>query len=285
MERVLVLGKNGQLGKALQQIPVIGTWKFLDRDEINLYETEKILGKLEREDFDVLINCAAYTAVDKAEDEPEIAQRINAAALAPIAEACRQKNALLIHISTDYVFGEVPPLPISEETETNPESEYGRTKLAGEETIRSILEKHIIIRTSWLYGTDGNNFLKTMLKLGKSRESVQVVYDQVGTPTFVEHLAGAISDIIRNKKNEYGTFHYSNEGVCSWFDFAHAIFTLTGLQTEVEPVLSDKFPSKAKRPKYSVLDKQKIKDTFGIKIPYWRNGLKACLHKMNELNE
>ncbi len=285
MEKVLVLGRDGQLGKALQRISVAGSWKFIGRNEINLSETEKILGKLEREDFDVLVNCAAYTAVDQAEDEPQIAQRINAAALAPIAEACRQKNAILIHVSTDYVFGNVSPVPITEEAETNPTSEYGKTKLAGEETIRSILDQHIIIRTSWLYGIDGNNFLQTMLKLGKSKKSIKVVYDQVGTPTFVEHLAGTIIDIIKLQKPTYGTYNYSNEGVCSWFDFAHAIFDLTGLNTEIEPVLSDTFPSRAKRPNYSVLDKQKIKNTFGIEIPFWRNGLKACLHKMNELNE
>ena len=283
MEKILVLGKDGQLGRALQAISKQGDWKFIDKDSLNLYETETILGKLEREDFDVLINCAAYTAVDKAEDEPEIAQRINEEALAPIAEACRMKKAILIHISTDYVFGEVLPVPLREDTLTRPESTYGQTKLRGEETVRAIIDKHIIIRTSWLYGREGNNFLNTMLKLGSTRDKLQVVYDQVGAPTFVEHLAGAIVDIVKLNISEYGTFHYSNEGVCSWYDFAHAIFELTGMDVILEPVNSDKFPSKVKRPNYSVLDKQKIKDTFGIHIPYWRNGLRACLHKMNRL--
>lgn len=283
MEKILVLGKDGQLGRALQAISKQGDWKFIDKDTLNLYETETILEKLDHEDFDVLINCAAYTAVDKAEDEPEMAQRINGAALAPIAEACRMKNAILIHISTDYVFGEVLPVPIKEDSATDPQSIYGQTKLSGEEAVRSIFDRHIIIRTSWLYGIEGHNFLNTMLKLGTTRDKLQVVYDQVGAPTFVEHLAGAIVDIIRINNSQYGTFHYSNEGVCSWYDFAHAIFELTGLELVVEPVKSDKFPTKAKRPNYSVLDKQKIKDTFGIHIPYWRNGLRACLHKMNRL--
>lgn len=283
MEKILVLGKDGQLGKALQSIPKQGNWKFIDKETLNLFETETILGKLEREDFDVLINCAAYTAVDKAEDEPEIAQRINGAALAPIAEACRVKNALLIHISTDYVFGEVAPIPIKEDINTDPQSVYGQTKLSGEEAVRSILDRHIILRTSWLYGSEGHNFLNTMLKLGSTHTKLQVVFDQVGAPTFVEHLAGAIIDIVKMEVSKYGTYHYSNEGVCSWYDFAHAIFELTGKEVEIEAVNSDKFPAKAKRPNYSVLDKQKIKDTFGIHIPYWRNGLRACLHKMNLL--
>ena len=283
MEKILVLGKDGQLGRALQSIPKQGTWKFIDKGALNLYDTDTILGKLNREDFDVLINCAAYTAVDKAEDEPETARRINGAALAPIAEACRVKNALLIHISTDYVFGDVLPIPLSEDMATNPESVYGKTKLSGEEAVRSILDKHLILRTSWLYGSEGHNFLKTMLKLGSTHDKLQVVYDQVGAPTFVEHLAGAIVDIVKMDAAHYGTFHYSNEGVCSWFDFAHAIFEMTGIHVEIEAVSSDKFPAKAKRPNYSVLDKQKIKDTFGIHIPYWRNGLKACLHKMDKL--
>src|SRR5690554_5956199 len=264
MEKILVLGKDGQLGRALQSISKQGSWKFIDKDTLNLYETETILGKLEREDFDILINCAAYTAVDKAEDEPEIARRINGAALAPIAEVCRIKNALLIHISTDYVFGDVLPVPLREDMATDPQSVYGKTKLSGEEAVRSILDKHIILRTSWLYGSEGHNFLNTMLKLGSTRDDLKIVYDQVGAPTFVEHLAGAIVDIIKLNASQYGTFHYSNEGVCSWFDFAHAIFELTGIEVAIEPINSDKYLVKAKRPNYSVLDKQKIKDTFGI---------------------
>ena len=283
MKKILVLGKDGQLGTSLQGNAGSGSWKFIGKETINLYETETILGKLEREDFDVLINAAAYTAVDMAEDEPDIAHRINAAALAPIAESCRQKNAMLIHISTDYVFGEVEPIPISENHITRPFGVYGKSKLAGEEIIRSILENHIILRTSWLYGENGKNFLTTMLNLGATRKQVQVVYDQVGSPTYVDHLAGAIMDILKINNPECGTYHYSNEGVCSWFDFADAIFELAEMDVEVEPVSSDTFAAKAKRPHYSVLDKQKIKNSFGISIPHWRNGLKACLHKMEIL--
>ena len=283
MKKILVLGKDGQLGMSLQENAGSGSWKFIGKETINLYETETILGKLDREDFDVLINAAAYTAVDMAEDEPNIAHRINAAALAPIAESCRQKNAMLIHISTDYVFGEVEPIPISENHNTRPFGEYGKSKLAGEEIIRSILDQHIILRTSWLYGSNGKNFLTTMLNLGATRKEVQVVYDQVGSPTYVDHLAKAIMDILKINNPEYGTYHYSNEGVCSWFDFADAIFELAEMDAEVVPVSSDAFAAKAKRPHYSVLDKQKIKNSFGISIPHWRNGLRACLHKMEIL--
>lgn len=288
MKKILVIGKNGQLAKALQNLEDSNEWKFLGSDDLNLLETQTILGKLEREDFDVLVNAAAYTAVDKAEDEPELAFKINAEALAPIAESCRLKNAVLIHISTDYVFGKVDPLPINEHSATNPKSVYGNTKLKGEETIQSIHNAHFILRTSWLYGSTGKNFLNTMLDLGRKKNALKVVFDQVGSPTNVDHLAGAISTIINSYKDDqgglFGTYHFSNEGVCSWYDLAHAIFELTGTEIILEPVDSNSFPAKAIRPNYSVLDKRKIKDTFGIHIPHWRDGLKDCLKKMDLLN-
>lgn len=288
MKKILVLGKNGQLGNALQNLEDSNQWKFLGSDDLNLSETRTILEKLNREDFDVLINAAAYTAVDRAEDEPELAFKINAEALAPIAESCRIKNAVLFHISTDYVFGKVDPLPINEQMSTNPTSVYGSTKLKGEETIQSIHSAHFIIRTSWLYGSTGKNFLNTMLDLGKKKKQLNVVFDQVGSPTNVDHLANAISKIINSYKHDqaglFGTYHYSNEGVCSWYDFAYAIFEMTGIEMILEPVDSKAFPAKASRPNYSVLNKRKIKDTFGIHIPHWREGLRECLNKMNLLN-
>lgn len=288
MKKILVIGKNGQLGNALQDLKDSNEWKFLGSDDLNLLETQTIFGKLEREDFDILINAAAYTAVDRAEDESELAFRINAEALAPIAESCRLKNADLFHISTDYVFGKVEPRPINEATLTNPESVYGSTKLKGEKTIQSIHKAHYIIRTAWLYGSHGKNFLNTMLDLGKKRNELKVVFDQVGSPTNVDHLARAISAIINSYREDepknYGMYHFSNEGVCSWYDFAHAIFELTDSEMILEPVDSGSYPSKAVRPNYSVLDKRKIKDTFGIQIPHWRDGLKECLNKMNLLN-
>ncbi len=288
MKKILVIGRTGQLAQALQNIEDSNEWKFLGSDDLNLLETQTILGKLEREDFDVLVNAAAYTAVDRAEDEPEIAFKINAEALAPIAESCRMRNAVLIHISTDYVFGKVDPLPINEDTLTNPTSVYGSTKLKGEETIQSIHNAHFILRTSWLYGSSGKNFLNTMLDFGRKKKALKVVFDQVGSPTNVDHLAGAVKEIINsstdNPSGLFGIYHFSNEGVCSWYDFAHAIFEMTGTKMILEPVDSESFPTKAPRPNYSVLDKRKIKDTFGIHIPHWREGLKECLKKMDLLN-
>lgn len=281
MKKVLVIGKNGQLASALQRLRPGISWEFLCKEDLDLYETATILGKLNRKNFDVLINTAAYTAVDKAEDEPDIAHRVNAAALAPIAEVCRQKNALLIHISTDYVFGKSEPIPIIETHLTDPKTEYGKSKLAGEETIRSLIENHIIIRTSWLYGATGHNFLNTMLRLGSTGNQVNVVFDQVGTPTFVDHLAKAIYDIVHFENPIYGTYHFSNEGVCSWYDFAHAIFELADMKVDLSPVNSTAFAVKAQRPKYSVLDKQKIKDNFALEIAHWRDGLKSCFEQLN----
>lgn len=287
MKNILVLGKNGQLGRALQKIAPSRGWKFIDRNALDLAETSTIIGKLAREDFNVLINAAAYTAVDRAEDESELAFKINAEALAPIAESCRNKQALLIHPSTDYVFGTVDPIPIKEEHPTHPQGVYGSTKLQGEETIRSIHNAHFILRTAWLYGCEGHNFLNTMLDLGRKKKNLDVVIDQVGSPTFVDDLAQTIKDLIQLESKAqvglFGTYHYSNEGVASWYDFAHAIFELTGSKVALNPVQSASFPTKAVRPRYSVLDKTKIKDTFGFEIPHWRDSLKRCLKNMNDL--
>lgn len=287
MKKVLVLGKNGQLGRALQRRVNAPGWKFLDRENLNLAETQTILGKLDREEFDILINAAAYTAVDMAEEEPELAFKINAEAMAPIAESCREKQVLLIHISTDYVFGNVDPTPIAENHQTNPVGVYGSTKLRGEETIRSIHNAHYIVRTSWLYGPEGHNFLNTMLRLSENKEELKVVSDQVGCPTFVDDLADTLIELInretRTRGGLYGTYHYSNEGEASWCDFAAAIFELAGQEVKLIPIDTAAYPTKAERPAYSVLDKTKIKDTFGIEIPHWREGLKKCLAEMNRL--
>lgn len=283
MKKILVLGKNGQLGRALQRLDGTNRWKFLDRDALDLAHTEVILDKLTQEDFDVLINAAAYTLVDKAEDEPLIAHKINAEALAPMAEACRLKNALLVHVSTDYVFGDVVPIPITETQPTAPKTAYGKSKLAGEEIISSNLEKYLIIRTSWLYGAWGHNFLNTMLKLGVASKPVNVVFDQIGTPTFVDHLAKAIFKMIHWDKMVYGIYHYSNEGVCSWYDFAHAIFELANLKVRLSPADSSAFAVKAQRPHYSVLNKQKIKDNFGLEIAHWRDALASCFAQIENL--
>jgi len=285
MKKFLVLGKTGQLAKALSDLDVSNNWTFLGTDDLDLSKTEAILGKLSNYQFDCLINTAAYTAVDDAEENAELAFKINAEALGPISMACCEQNATLIHISTDYVFGEGHITPIKEDQNKGPIGVYGKTKLQGEETVQSICKKHFIIRTSWLYGENGHNFLKTMLRLSESKNELSVVFDQVGTPTYVGELAQTVKLIANSGSQNHGIYHYSNEGVCSWFDFAHSIFELSKRKVSLKPVLSDAFPTKAKRPGYSVLDKQKIRDTFDLTIPHWRDSLKKCLTKMKIPNE
>ncbi len=285
MNKILVLGKNGQLARALRNLESENEWTFLSREDLDLSKTESILGKLNNHEFDCLINCAAYTAVDDAEENAELSFKINAEALGPISMACCEQDATLFHISTDYVFGLNNATPIKEDQKKDPIGVYGKTKLQGEETVQSICKRHFIIRTSWLYDETGHNFLNTMLRLSETNKQVRVVFDQVGTPTYVGELARAILAIVENKADHYGVYHYANEGVCSWYDFAHAIFELSNRNVVVQPVLSDAFPTKAQRPNYSVLDKQKIRDTFELNIPHWRDSLKHCLTKKNILNE
>lgn len=287
MTRILLTGASGQLGKALIRITPSFDFVIPERAAIDLLKPGSIGQGLEGYDFDVLINAAAYTAVDRAEDEAAEAHRINAESVGEMAKVCAQKGALMCHISTDYVFGQTHCTPISEVATTAPVSVYGASKLKGEELIRAESPHHIILRTSWLYGPDGHNFLKTMLRLSESGNMVQVVVDQVGTPTFVDHLALAIHVIldqyVKNKEGfQTGTYHFSNQGVASWYDFAQVIFELAGRKVDLQPVRSSAFPTKVVRPSYSVLDKQKIRDTFGLDIPHWREGVRQCLEIMKE---
>ncbi len=279
MNKVLVLGRNGQLGNALERLHTGDTWEFLTREDVDVSQIENIEGFLMSKEFDILINCTAYTAVDLAEDEKELAETVNVEAVRVMAVACSKKNAVLFHYSTDYVFGSREAMPFTEDMPTNPEGVYGRTKLDGELAILKSGCKHFIIRTSWLYGATGDNFLNTMLRLGADRDQLSVVYDQVGTPTFVDDLADATLQIISQDAEgmKSGIYHFSNEGVASWYDFALAIFEKTGNQVKVSPVTSEAFPTKAKRPHYSVLDKRKIKNEFGLVIAPWRDGLDRCL--------
>jgi dTDP-4-dehydrorhamnose reductase len=286
MKKVLVLGKNGQLGRALHHHKVSENWSFLDKKAANLENHKELYDSLMSYSFDVLINAAAYTAVDDAEIEIQKAMDINAEALTPIAQACKDQNALLIHISTDYVFGFANALPLNELTPTNPGNVYGASKLKGEQNIQTVNPHHIILRTSWLYGYEGHNFFNTMLRLAKTHPELNVVFDQVGTPTYVHELAKVIAYISKLPRASQigGVYHFSNEGVCSWYDFAKSIFELSNIEIETNPVKSDMFPVKAARPNYSVLDKQKIKDTFGIQIPHWRDSLKECINILNSSN-
>ena len=289
--KILVTGAYGQLGSELKELAKEISdqqfW-FTDSDTLDIAEENQVKYFFDKEKPEFVINCAAYTAVDKAEVEIDLAQKINANAPALLAKYTKLHNCGFIHISTDYVFNGKSFLPYSETDPVQPESVYGKTKLTGENFILSSESKAVIIRTSWLYSSFGNNFVKTMLRLGEERDLLKVVFDQVGTPTYAADLAKAILSIASVYEEEPenfkpGVYHYSNEGVASWYDFAKSIFEISALNCKVLPVLSDEFPTPAKRPAYSVLNKSKIKSTFNLEIPYWKESLKECMKKLDEI--
>jgi dTDP-4-dehydrorhamnose reductase len=281
--KILVLGASGQLGSCLKKVSAerdIIDIAFPSEQEGNILNPELLdaLFTIEKPSF--VINCAAYTAVDKAEDEQDICRKVNRDGAEYVARACKKYGAALIHVSTDFVFkGNIPQL-LTETDPAYPDNIYGLTKLEGEVAISEILPEHFTIRTSWLYSEFGNNFVKTMLRLGKERDQLGVIVDQVGSPTYGIDLAGAILDIIESGIQEYGVYHYSNEGVTSWYDFAKAIFEISGTDVVLNPVKTSEYITKAVRPAYSVMDKTKIKNTFKLAIPYWRNSLSICLERL-----
>lgn len=333
-KKILVTGKNGQLGQSIQKMVqedfshslemttesshfdqrekfLTGfEFTFVGRDELDLSSSESIREYFADKSFDVIINCAAYTAVDKAESEPELADQINHLAVKQLAEIAKAQNAFLVHISTDYVFNGQGFKPYVETDEVGPQGVYGLTKLKGEQAMQQIAPAGCIIRTSWVYSEFGNNFVKTMLRLGAERDSLNVIFDQVGSPTYAGDLASAILQIIDHAviarsdsdvaiyetedglkmdrhaslamtegealtKNEI--YHYSNEGVCSWYDFAKAIFELSNTQCTVAPIETKDYPTPTTRPHYSLMNKAKIKADFELQIPYWRDSLSRCV--------
>jgi dTDP-4-dehydrorhamnose reductase len=284
---VLVTGAGGQLGSELRLLNERAegyVFTFVDRARIDLADTKALEGYFESNAFDVVINCAAYTAVDKAESEPDIADAVNHRAVETLARIAKAKGISLVHVSTDYVFDGSNFKPYTENDPTNPQGVYGETKRDGEEAMRAINPpRSAIIRTSWVYSGFGNNFVKTMLRLGRERDALGVVYDQVGAPTYARDLARAILDILPQLKGD-GTeiYHYANEGVCSWYDFAKAIFDLSGVTCRVDAIETREYPTPATRPHYALLNKSKIKSTFGLTIPYWRESLADCLNAMEE---
>ena len=283
---ILVTGANGQLGNELREISGDFTgyrFFFTDVDDLNIADSNAVNDFFEKNRIQTVINCAAYTAVDKAESDEDTATLINAVAVGYLAKACDKANATLIHVSTDYVLDGCACKPYSEDHPTAPASAYGRSKLAGEKAALST-PKSVVIRTSWLYSPFGANFVKTMLRLGKERETLSVVFDQVGTPTYAADLAQAIMTIAGQTKNgepfnveKRGVFNYSNEGVCSWYDFAHEIMQQAGLKCDVKPIETKDYPTPATRPHYSVLNKDRIKTAYGLKIPHWKDSLSKCL--------
>jgi len=284
MKNIIVTGGNGQLGLCISALENDfgkgNKFIYLTAGELDITSQENIEAAILKYNPTYIINCAAYTAVDKAESEKEVAYLVNADGAGLLAKNCKKHNVILVHISTDFVFGDVHPLPLKEDMLAAPTSVYGASKLAGEQLIAENLDNYFIIRTSWLYSEFENNFLKTMLRLGNEREELSVVYDQVGSPTYGIDLAGFIHHIIATDSKEFGVYHYSNEGVASWYDFAFEIFKVSGCGIDLKPITSDKFPTPAKRPNYSVMSKDKAKQTFDIKIKHWTTSVAECLTKI-----
>lgn len=289
--RILITGAYGQLGSEIdrlkQQFP---HWEFLftDVDTLDITSANAVQKYFAANAIDFVVNCAAYTAVDKAESDAETARRVNADAPKLLAKQAKRSGAKFIHVSTDYVFAGNACIPYSEDDVVDPQGVYGQTKLQGERNVVTENPDSIILRTSWLYSAFGHNFVKTMLRLGSEKGEIAVVFDQVGSPTYAADLARAIVQIIQQSEKDAskfvpGIYHFSNEGVASWYDFAKAIFELNKIECRIKPVLSDQFPTPAKRPAYSVLNKSKIKDTFQIQIPYWRDSLQLCLKQLEEI--
>lgn len=284
IKNVLITGANGQLGNEMRQLAANNphfTYYFTDVEELDICDEQAVQAYVSTHTIDAVVNCAAYTAVDKAEGEEELSDRLNAKAPGYLAEAVQRRGGVMIQISTDYVFDGTQYRPYTEEDPTCPASVYGRTKLEGEQRVMKACEKSVIIRTAWLYSIYGNNFVKTMIRLGKEKESLGVVFDQVGTPTYAADLASAVYAVL-HKGIVRGIYHFSNEGVCSWYDFTKAIHRISGITTcAVRPLHTVDYPTPARRPPYSVLDKTKIKETFGLTIPHWEESLRNCIHLLN----
>lgn len=278
--KTLVFGGSGQLGSCLATVAELKHFHeiiFPDEQQANILNVDGLTLLFETHCPGYVINCAAYTAVDKAEDEPELARQVNRDGAENLAKLCNKYNCTLIHISTDFVFEGNTPVLLNEDAAANPISVYGLTKLEGEEAIKQHTNKYYTLRTSWLYSEYGNNFVKTMLRLAEDRTELNIIADQVGTPTYAIDLAEAILEVIKTDNGQYGIYHYSNEGITSWYDFAVAIFSIAGVNINVNPIKTSEYPTKATRPKFSAMDKSKIKSTFGLKIPYWRDSLKECI--------
>lgn len=288
---ILITGANGQLGHEMQRVAKESNDNYIFTDVAEGYENlditdlEAIRKMVKANNIEIIVNCAAYTNVDRAESDFDTANLINNTAAGNLATAMKEVEGTLIHVSTDYVFQGDRNIPCREDWPPNPLGVYGKTKLAGEKAIEATGCQHIILRTAWLYSQWGKNFVKTMQSLTASKDSLKVVFDQVGTPTFAGDLADAIAHIINTRQlDKTGIYHFSNEGVCSWFDFAKIICELSGNTCDIQPCYSEEFPSPVKRPHFSVLDKSKLKNTFGIRVPYWTDSLKKCIKQLADNN-
>ncbi len=283
MGNTLIFGAAGQLGQCLAAVAQQRNTPdviFLSEVEGNILDPDGLARLFAEHRPAYVVNCAAYTAVDKAEDEVELARRINRDGVENLARRCAEHGSVLIQISTDFVFAGTGNAPLLETDATAPISAYGLTKLEGEQVIAPLTNRYFILRTSWLYSEFAGNFLKTMRKLGAEREELRIIWDQLGTPTYAVDLAGCILQIIESQTQKFGLYHYSNEGVTSWYDFATAIFELSNMPVRTIPIRTAEYPTKTQRPAYSVLDKTKIKSHLGVAIPHWRESLKVCLGQL-----
>ncbi|MEO6850632.1 MAG: dTDP-4-dehydrorhamnose reductase [Mucilaginibacter sp.] len=283
MNNIVVFGASGQLGQCLKTVAEtkgIDSIYFPLETEANILDPEALKLVFDKYKPSWCINCAAYTAVDKAEDDVPLARNINKTGVENISKLCAEYDAVLVHVSTDFVFKGDQPVFLNEDDIAEPINIYGLTKLEGEQAVVDLLTKYYILRTSWLYSEYGNNFVKTMLKLGAERDVLKIIADQAGTPTYGMDLADCILDIILSETTAYGLYHYSNEGVASWYDFAKAIFDISGTKVKTLPIKTTEYPTRAIRPAYSVMDKSKIKQTFNMEIPYWRDSLITCISRL-----
>jgi dTDP-4-dehydrorhamnose reductase len=288
MINVLVTGGYGQLAKSIKDVAPISpklNIVFKGSDTLDITDLEALKTAFQENKFDYCINCAAYTSVDKAEEDTDAAYKVNEIGVKHLAKICSEYNVVLIHISTDFVFDGNASKPYNEAYETNPLSIYGLSKLKGEIVIQETCSQHFIIRTSWLYSEYNHNFLKTMLRLANTRDEIKVVSDQIGTPTYAKDLAQTLLEIINKNNNAFGLYHFSNEGVASWYDFAVAIFEETKATTKVLPIKTKDYPTPATRPNFSVLDKTKIKASLDITIPHWRKSLRKAILNLNKINK
>ena len=280
MTTILITGSHGQLGNEMQQtarrFPQFN-YLYTDIEELDICDKAALDAFVKANAVNVIVNCAAYTAVDKAEDDVELCYKINADAVRNIGEIAAENNLKVVHVSTDYVFDGTNHIPYTEDQPVCPATVYGKSKLAGEQALLKTCKQAVILRTAWLYSSFGNNFVKTMMKLGTERDSLNVIFDQIGTPTYAADLADAIMRIISSKNFVPGIYHFSDEGVCSWYDFTKSIHRLAGITCDVRPIETKDYPARTPRPHYSVLNKAKIKSTYGIVIPHWEESLERCI--------
>ena len=280
MKTILITGSKGQLGNEMQQAAVRYPqfhYIYTDVDELDICDKAALDAFVKANSVNFIVNCAAYTAVDKAEDDVELCYKINSVAVRNIGEVAESNGVKVVHVSTDYVFDGTNHIPYTENQEVCPATVYGKSKLAGEQALMESCKDSVIIRTAWLYSSFGNNFVKTMIKLGTERDSLNVIFDQIGSPTYAADLAEAIMKVISSEKFVAGIYHFSDEGVCSWYDFTKTIHKIAGITCNVQPIESKDFPARTPRPHYSVLNKAKFKSTYGITIPHWEESLEKCI--------